>query len=98
MMTRRDTGDRQHYRFGEFLLIPASRELRRGGHLQALSPKVFDCILYLLEHRDRAIGRDELIAAVWGRADVSYSLLGQLIAKVRRTLAWLMPSALATSA
>jgi DNA-binding winged helix-turn-helix (wHTH) protein/tetratricopeptide (TPR) repeat protein len=77
---------RQRYRFGEFLLDPASRELRRGIHLLTLSPKVFDCINYLIEHRERAVGRDELIAAVWGRADVSDIQLNQLIRKVRLRL------------
>ncbi len=47
---------------------------------------VFDCIAYLIEHRNRAVGRDELIAAVWGKTDVAYSLLGQLVAKARRAL------------
>lgn len=63
-----------------------ARECRRGGALQALSPKVFDGLAYLISHRERAIGRDELIAAVWGKADVSDDLLGQLIVKIRRTV------------
>ena len=49
-------------------------------------PLVFDCLTYLLEHHDRAVGRDELVAAVWGKADVSDTLLGQTILRIRREL------------
>ncbi len=74
------------YLFGEFRIDPQARELHVNGLLLALSPRVFDCIVYLLEHRDRAVGRDELISAVWGRVDVSDTLLGQTILKARRAL------------
>lgn len=73
-------------RFGEYTLDPDARELRRGDLLITLSPKVFDCIAYLIEHRDRAVGRDELVAAVWGKADVADPLLGQILVKARRAI------------
>ena len=68
------------YLFGEYRVDPLARELHRGSELLALSPKVFDCLVYLIEHRDRAVGRDELIAAVWGKLDVSDTLLGHNLA------------------
>lgn len=74
------------YRFGEFLLDPARRELLRGDSPLRLPPKAFDCLVYLVEHRDRAVGRDELIAAVWGRAEVDDNLLDQAMTRLRRTL------------
>ena len=74
------------YRFGESTVDPAARELRRGGTPVTLSPKVFDCLAYLIDHRDRAVGRDELIAAVWGRVDVTDALLGQTVLKARRAV------------
>jgi DNA-binding winged helix-turn-helix (wHTH) protein len=75
------------YRFGHCTVDPGARELRRAGELLVLSPKVFDCLAYLIEHRDRAVGRDELIAAVWGRLDVTDALLGQAMLKARRAVA-----------
>lgn len=72
------------YRFGDFRLDPQARELRRDDALIALPASAFDCLVYLVEHRERAVGRDELIAAVWGRVDVSEKLLGQTIVRVRR--------------
>jgi DNA-binding winged helix-turn-helix (wHTH) protein/tetratricopeptide (TPR) repeat protein len=83
-VTRRSEDNRQRYRFAQFLLDCAARELRRGDDLLVLSPKVFDCITYLVENRERAVGRDELIAAIWGRTNVSDIQLGQLVRKVRR--------------
>jgi DNA-binding winged helix-turn-helix (wHTH) protein len=73
-------------RFDDFRLDPARRELWRGDERLNLPPKVFECIAYLAEHRDRAVGRDELIAAVWGRAEVTDNLLDQIMLRARRTL------------
>ncbi len=70
-------------RFERFLLDPARRELRRDDELLNLPPKVFDCIAYLAEHRERAVGRDELIAAVWGRTEVADNLLDQIMLRAR---------------
>ena len=74
------------HHFADCSVDPAARELRRNGELVTLSPKVFDCLAYLIEHRERAVGRDELMAAVWGRADVSDTLLGQTVLKARRAI------------
>jgi DNA-binding winged helix-turn-helix (wHTH) protein len=74
------------YRFGEFLLDPATRMLWRGDAPVSLAPKAFDCIVYLVERRDRAVGRDELIAAVWGKVDISDNALGQVVLHARRAL------------
>lgn len=74
------------YRFGPFLLDSAARELRRDGARVAVSQKVFDCLTWLIEHRDRAVGRDELIAAVWRRIDVSDTHLGKTLFQARRAV------------
>lgn len=76
----------QRLRFHQFEIDLAARELRDGGRLLQLSPKIFDCIAYLLDNRERAVGRDELMAAVWGRADTADSQLGQAMLKARRAL------------
>ncbi|MET0225065.1 MAG: transcriptional regulator, partial [Dokdonella sp.] len=74
------------YRFGDCSVDPTVRELHRRGTLVTLSPKVFDCLAYLIEQRERAVGRDELIAAVWGRANVTDAVLGQVVLKARRAV------------
>ena len=71
------------YRFADYRLAPAARELWQGDALVALPPKSFDCLAYLIEHHERAVGRDELISAVWGRVDVSDDLLAQTLRRAR---------------
>ena len=74
------------YSFGEYRINPALRELWRDDRLIALPPHVFDCLTYLLERHDRAVGRDELVAAVWGKTQISDTLLGQTVLRIRREL------------
>lgn len=76
----------KRYRFRDLVLVPAARELWRGDALVPLPSSAFDCLVYLVAHRDRAVGRDELISAVWGRADVADTLLAQTVMRVRRAL------------
>lgn len=75
------------YRFGPFLLDAARRELSRDGRAIGLTPKAFDLMVYLIEHRQRAVGRDELISGVWGRVDVSDNVLDQIVLRARKALA-----------
>ncbi|MBO9663951.1 winged helix-turn-helix domain-containing protein [Dokdonella sp.] len=74
------------YLFHDFCLDPAARELRRHGELVVLPVSSIDCLAYLIAHRERAVGRDELIAAVWGRTDVADTLLAQTVLRIRRAL------------
>lgn len=72
------------YCFDDFRLDPLARELTRHGEPVGLAASAFDCLVYLIEHRERPVGKDELIAAVWGRADVSDNLLPQTMLRLRR--------------
>ena len=72
--------------FGEYRLDPARRELWRGDARVHMQPKAFDCLTYLIANRDRAVGRDELIAAVWGKVEISDNILGQVVAHARRAV------------
>ena len=53
------------YSFGEWQLDTRHDELRRAGRHLKLEPKVFDVLLYLIEHRDRVVSYKELIEHVW---------------------------------
>jgi DNA-binding winged helix-turn-helix (wHTH) protein/tetratricopeptide (TPR) repeat protein len=76
----------ERYRFGEYRLELDKRELWRGTAIVPLQLKVFDTLAYLIEHRERAVGRDELISAVWGKADVSDNVLAQIVARARHAV------------
>jgi DNA-binding winged helix-turn-helix (wHTH) protein len=53
------------YCFGSWELDIACQELRRTGQIVAIEPKVFQALLYLLQHRDRVVTKDELLEACW---------------------------------
>jgi DNA-binding winged helix-turn-helix (wHTH) protein/tetratricopeptide (TPR) repeat protein len=74
------------YLFDDFRLDRSARELRRGAAVVTVPTRVFDCLVYLIENRDRAVGRDELVAALWGRVDVSDAQLGQIVLRARRAI------------
>jgi DNA-binding winged helix-turn-helix (wHTH) protein/tetratricopeptide (TPR) repeat protein len=74
------------YRFEGYQLDTAKRELRRGDVLVPLQARVFECLCHLIEHRDRAVDRDELGLATFGRHDVSDAQLGQIILRARRAV------------
>src|SRR5690242_2377237 len=72
--------------FGEFRFVPSARELWRGERRIELPRRTFECLEYLIAHRDRAVGRDELVAAVFGRPNVSDAQLGQIVLRTRRAV------------
>jgi len=75
-----------NYRFAPFELRTGARLLLRDGRPLDLPRRVFDCLLCLIERRDRAVGRDELIGQVWGRSNVSDNQLAQTVLRARRLL------------
>lgn len=74
------------FRFGRYLLDPQARELFRDGERLVLPVSHIDCLIYLVQHRDRPVGRDELAAVVWDRVDVSDVSLSHAIMRLRRLL------------
>jgi DNA-binding winged helix-turn-helix (wHTH) protein/tetratricopeptide (TPR) repeat protein len=74
------------YRFDSYLLDVAAHELRRDGELVPLPARSFECLCCLIEARDRAVGRDELVQAVFGRVDVSDAQLAQIVLRTRRAI------------
>ena len=74
------------HHFGVYRLVPATRELWRGEERAVVPARVFACLEYLIEHRDRAVGRGELIQAIWHRDNVSDIRLGQLVLLARRAV------------
>ena len=74
------------YRFGDYRLDPVKRELARGDTLVDTPPRVFACLVHLIEQRERAVDRAELIRALWRRDNVSDTQLFQLVLRARRAV------------
>jgi len=76
------------YAFGEFRLDVESRQLWRDGDNDVQLPsRAFDALVYLVEHRDRLVQKNELVSAVWHDVVVTDDSLIHAISVVRRTLA-----------
>jgi DNA-binding winged helix-turn-helix (wHTH) protein/pimeloyl-ACP methyl ester carboxylesterase len=76
----------QCYRFGDCALDPGTRELRVGGAVVAVQPKVFDLLLYLVEQRNRVVSKDELQDAIWTGTIVTETALTRAVMKARRAI------------
>ena len=70
--------------FGNCELRPATRELFVDGRSQALRRRVFDLMLYLIEHRARVVPHAELLKEVWPRPGVSPKMLARAMMEARR--------------
>ena len=65
-LLRRGVADRPTVlQVGGLLLDPASREVRRDGHLVALTAKEYALLEYFMRHPDRVLSRSELVEHVW---------------------------------
>lgn len=73
-------------RFGPFELDPERFELRREGELVAIQPKVLELVIHLIRHRDRAVGPEELLRAVWPETAVTRSSLARAVSLARRAI------------
>src|SRR5262245_21104686 len=74
------------YLFEDYALDTDRRELRRGGGLLSVEPKVFDLLVHLIGNRERVVSKDDLIAAVWEGRIVSESTLTSCINAARSTI------------
>jgi TolB-like protein len=72
--------------FGDYTLDTNRRELCRRSQPIAVEPQVFDLLVYLIEHRDRVVSKDDLIDAVWAGRIVSDSTLTSRINAARKAI------------
>ncbi|MCL4747044.1 MAG: winged helix-turn-helix domain-containing protein [Burkholderiaceae bacterium] len=74
------------YCFGRIEVRPDERRVVDSGAAVALGARAFDLLLALIEHRDRVIGKDELIALVWPDTVVEESNLTVQVSALRKVL------------
>jgi DNA-binding winged helix-turn-helix (wHTH) protein/tetratricopeptide (TPR) repeat protein len=74
------------YTFGAYTLDMQRYELCQAGLPVQLQPKVFDLLAYLLQHRDRAVTRQELFDTLWPEHLVSDDALEWIVAAARRAV------------
>ena len=79
-------GEALDFRFADFEIDIARRELRRAGAVVHIEPQVFDLLVHLIRNRDRIVSKDELIEVIWHGRIVSEAALSSRISAARRVL------------
>ena len=74
------------YKAGEFEVRADERRLLVRGEPVALGSRAFDLLLVLIEHRDRVMGKDELMALVWLGLVVEENNLTVQVSALRKAL------------
>jgi len=77
---------RRFYAFGPFRLDPANQVLLRDGESLPLTGKVFDLLLYFVEHSDRLLTKDEILENVWPDSFVEEGNLARHVSLLRKVL------------
>lgn len=74
------------YRFNTCVVDPTRRELTLDGRLVDVQPLIFDLLLFLLEHANRVVSKEDMLKAAWRSTVVSDSVVARAIMKLRRAI------------
>ena len=77
---------RPRYRFCGHTLSPARRTLVRDGRELPLIPRCFDLLVLLVERRNEAVSRNDILDAVWSDVAVTDGALSQAVRVLRRAM------------
>lgn len=72
--------------FREYELDTDLFELRSDGQARAVEPQVFDLLVYLAQHRDRIVSRQQLLDELWAGKVVTESTLSSCVKAARRAV------------
>lgn len=79
-------GKADTYSFADVELDLRRRSLTRAGKPLVLQKKPLDLLIFLLENRDRAVSKDEILTSIWANEVVSESSLAVCVNKVRKAI------------
>jgi DNA-binding winged helix-turn-helix (wHTH) protein/tricorn protease-like protein len=74
------------FEFGPFRLDTSERLLLRAGEPVSLTPKAFDLLVCLIEHRGHLLERERLLQMVWPDAVVEEANLSYNVSLIRKAL------------
>ncbi|TWT04822.1 response regulator transcription factor [Planomicrobium sp. CPCC 101079] len=60
------TNNKDVHRFEELELNESTRDVSRNGRVIELTPREFDLLLYLMQHPQQVLSREQVLNAVWG--------------------------------
>jgi DNA-binding winged helix-turn-helix (wHTH) protein/tetratricopeptide (TPR) repeat protein len=74
------------FRFADCIVDSGRFELWRGGRVVPVQPKVLELLIHLLENRERAVRKQELLDALWGGVAVGETSLTRAVSMARAAL------------
>ncbi len=75
-----------NYHFDDVVIERDKFRLRKGEQQKSLTPRAFDLLLYLIEHRGRVVEKQELFERIWQGTFVTDNALTREIKEIRRVL------------
>lgn len=78
--------EKQNYRFDDVEVDISRGCLLRAGEERHLRQKAFQVLVYMLEHRERLVSKDELFQNVWSGTAVTDDVLVQCVTEIRRII------------
>jgi DNA-binding winged helix-turn-helix (wHTH) protein len=79
-------GAEMSLRFGDFVLDPGTRQLRRGEEERHLGPKAFELLELLLQRRPNVVTKGAIHDRLWPGTFVSGSTLATVVGEIRAAL------------
>jgi DNA-binding winged helix-turn-helix (wHTH) protein/predicted ATPase len=74
------------YLFDDYTLHTHLYELHHAGTPCPMEPQVLDILLYLIQHRDRVVSRQELLDHIWPERFISETSLDHRLMQVRQAI------------
>src|SRR5438093_4306150 len=74
------------YVFAEYELDTRLYELRHAGQPCKLEPQVFNVLLYLIQHHERVVTKDELLEQLWPHQFISEVTLHHRVMAARKAI------------
>ena len=74
------------YSFDKYEIDAARRVLLHRGDSVPLTPRLFDTLLYLVQHHNRVVTKEELLRSIWPNVFAEENNLTQSISALRRIL------------
>ena len=81
-----ETSPSTAYAFADVLVEPRHFRILKSGQVQTVEPRAFDVLMFLIEHRDRVVDKQELFDEIWKQSFVTDSALAQEIKNIRRAI------------
>jgi DNA-binding winged helix-turn-helix (wHTH) protein/class 3 adenylate cyclase len=74
------------YRFGHYQIDTLTCELYQDGRLCKVETRAFEILVYLIEHRDHIVSREELVESLWPGQIISQAAINNGIKAARQAI------------